>query len=127
MKNKESGAASDRIVISGNATVVLDGVNIAAAGGPAIKADPGVKATLVLKEGSKNTVAGASGYQIYQAKKSNGSYKLVKTITSQSTDTWKTKKLKKKKKYWYKVRAYRTVGGKKVYGSFSAVKYKKVK
>ena len=62
VKNKESAAASDRIVISGNATVVLDGVNIAAAGGPAIKADPGVKATLVLKEGSKNTVAGASGY-----------------------------------------------------------------
>lgn len=42
--------------------MILDGVNIAAAGGPAIKVDPGVKATVTLKSGSENTVTGAANY-----------------------------------------------------------------
>ena len=36
----------------------------------------------------------------------------------------KIKKLKKGKKYYVKVRAYRTYKGKKVYGSYSAVRVK---
>lgn len=72
-------------------------------------------------------VAGASGYQIYRSTKKTGSYKLVKTIGKQGIVSWKNSKLKKKKTYWYKVRAYRVVSGKKVYGSFSTVKYKKTK
>ena len=37
------------------------------------------------------------------------------------------KKLKKGKRYYFKVRAYRTVNGKKVYSSYSAVKSVRVK
>lgn len=62
VKNKNDGATTDRIVVAGSATVILDGVNIAAAGGPAIKVDPGVKATVTLKSGSENTVTGAANY-----------------------------------------------------------------
>ena len=73
-------------------------------------------------------VAGAGGYQIWRAeKKKTGKYKLVKTIKSGKTLSWKNKKLKKKKKYFYKIRAYRVIKGKKVFSSFSAVKNIKVK
>ena len=72
-------------------------------------------------------VLGASGYQIYRATKKTGKYKLVKTVKGGKTVSFKNTKLKKKKTYYYKIRAYRTVAGEKVYSSFSAVKYKKVK
>ncbi len=72
-------------------------------------------------------VSGASGYQIYRSGKKNKGYKRIKTVTRGKTAKYRNKKLKKGKRYYFKVRAYRRVGGKKVYSSFSAVKYKKVK
>lgn len=72
-------------------------------------------------------ISGASGYEIYYSTKKDGSYKKAKTITSGKTVTYTQKKLKSGKKYYYRVRAYRTVNGKKVYGSYSAVKSVKVK
>ena len=51
----------------------------------------------------------------------------MKTIKSGKTVKFVNKKLKKGKKYYFKVRAYRTVSGKKVYGSYSAVKAAKAK
>lgn len=72
-------------------------------------------------------ISGASGYEIYYSTKKDGSYKKAKTITSGKTVTYTQKKLKSGKKYYYSVRAYRTVNGKKVYGSYSAVKSVKVK
>ena len=44
---------NERIVINGNASVILDGVTIEAEGGPAIEIEPGCSATLVL-EGTNN-------------------------------------------------------------------------
>ena len=73
-----------------------------------------------------NKISGASGYQIYRATSKAGTYSRIKTITSGSTITYKNSKLIKGKTYYYKVRAYRTVSGKKVYGSFSSIKYCKV-
>lgn len=72
-------------------------------------------------------VSGASGYQIYRSKKKTKSYKRIKTIARGSTTKYTNKKLCRGKKYYYKVRSYRKVSGKKVYSSFSTVKYKKVK
>lgn len=63
-------------------------------------------------------VKGATGYEIY-AKKGTGSYKKMKTITSKTTVQLK---LSKNTKYTFKVRAYKTVNGKKVYGDFSGTK-----
>jgi fibronectin type 3 domain-containing protein len=73
------------------------------------------------------TVNGASGYQVYQAKKKKGKYKCVGTIKKPGTTTFVKKKLKRKKKYYYKVRAFRTIGEKTVYSGFSNISYKKVK
>ena len=72
-------------------------------------------------------VSGASGYVIYRSTKKSSGFKAVKTIKSGKTVKFVNKKLKKDKKYYFKVRAYRTVSGKKVYGSYSAVKAAKAK
>ena len=68
-----------------------------------------------------------SGYQIKIATKKN--FKGAKTYTVKSYKTYKKviKKLKAKKKYFVKVRAYKTVGNSKVYGAYSAVRSCKVK
>ncbi len=71
-------------------------------------------------------VSGASGYEITRAVKKNGSYQKIATIKKNRTFTFKDSKLTKKKTYYYKVRAYRSVGKKKIYGPYSEVKYGKV-
>lgn len=72
-------------------------------------------------------VSGASGYEIYSATSKNGKYKKVATVKKGGTTSCKNTKLKKGKTYYYKVRAYCTVNGKKVYGKYSEVKSVKVK
>ena len=67
-------------------------------------------------------IAGANGYQIYRATKKTGTYKKVATVKKGSKVSYTNKKLKKGKTYYYKVRPYRTVSGKKQYGAFSKVK-----
>lgn len=67
-----------------------------------------------------NKVSGASGYQVYRTKKGANNWKLYKTVSSKYN--YATNYLEGDTKYskWeYKVRAYRTVNGKKVYGYFS--------
>ena len=68
---------------------------------------------------------GASGYQIAY-KKSGGSWK-YKTVSSGSTLSKTITGLTKKKSYTVKVRAYKTVSGKKHYGSWSKTKTVKTK
>ena len=70
----------------------------------------------------------ATGYQITYAqnKKFTKSKKNV-TVKSYKTTSKTIKKLKKGKTYYVKVRAYKTVSGKKLYGSYSAVKSVKIK
>lgn len=60
-----------------------------------------------------------TGYQIYRYNASTGKYEKIKTIKGTSTATYTNKGLKKGKTYKYKVRAYKTSGTKKIYGSFS--------
>lgn len=97
---------------------------------PYLSAAAGVKAKNSSKKTAKVTwkkVSGASGYVIYRATKSKGKYKAVKTVTKGSTLKYYNKKLKKKKKYFYKVRAYRKVSGKKVYAGYSKAASVKIK
>ena len=91
------------------------------------------KPSLTVKAGRKQAVLTwkkvslASGYQVYRASSKNGKYSLVTTIKKGSTVSCTNKKLTTGKTYYYKVRAYRTVGGKKVYGAYSSVKAVKIK
>ena len=82
------------------------------------------KGKLVLKW---KKVRNADGYVVYRADKKKGKYKKVKVLNGARKISFTNKKLKKKKTYYYKVCAYRKVGKKKVYGSYSAVKSRKVK
>ena len=65
-----------------------------------------------------------SGYQIQYA--TNKKFKKAKSKTVKSTSVT-LKKLKKKKTYFVRVRAYRLANGKKVYGKWSSVKKVKIK
>lgn len=83
-----------------------------------------------------NKVSGASGYQIYRKRTDKSKWKLFKTVSNKYTSV-KDDMLKKvyinswdyyydysglDYNWEYKVRAYRTVKGKKVYGLFSTPK-----
>ena len=72
-------------------------------------------------------VAGANGYKIYRATKKKGKYRAVKTLKSGRTVKFTNKKLKKGKRYYYKVRAYRNIGKKKVYGKSSIARSVKIR
>lgn len=72
-------------------------------------------------------VAGANGYKIYRATKKKGKYRAVKMLKSGRTVKFTNKKLKKGKRYYYKVRAYRNIGKKKVYGKSSIVRSVKIR
>ncbi|MEK4011018.1 transglycosylase SLT domain-containing protein [Peribacillus sp. FSL M8-0224] len=67
---------------------------------------------------SWTAVSGASGYEVYRATSSTGTYSLAGSTTSTSyTNTGLTTN----KPYYYKIRAYRTVGSMKVYSNYSTV------
>ncbi|MFD3447112.1 leucine-rich repeat protein [Microbacteriaceae bacterium 4G12] len=71
---------------------------------------------------SWNTVAGASGYEVYRASSSNGTYVLVKTTISLS---FVDKGLIIGNTYYYKVKAYRLIGTTKIYSNFTNIVYAK--
>ena len=79
------------------------------------------KATIVIKKNKK-----VSGYEVSYRLGKKGKAKVVRT------KSWKKnkitlKKLKRKKTYYVQVRAYKVVGGKKYYSTYSKAKKVKVK
>lgn len=82
-----------------------------------VKAAKG-KVKLTWKKSSK-----ADGYIIYRATKKNGKYKQIKMIKSWKKNSFTDKKVKFKKTYYYKIRAYKGT----VNGPVSAAKKAKVK
>ena len=92
-----------------------------------LKKAAGAKKALNVKW-AKSTKANASGYQIQIAtnKKFSKGKKLV-TVKKYKLSSKKISNLKAGKKYYVKVRAYKTVSGKKYYSSWSKVKTCKTK
>lgn len=97
-------------------------VKLAAVTGVKVKNSSKKTATVTWKK-----VKGATGYVVYRATKKNGKYKAVKTITKASTTKFKNTKLKKKKTYYYKVRAVKKAGKKVTYSSYSKTVSVKIK
>ena len=75
-----------------------------------------VKTTSLTLKWSK--VSGATGYEIYRSTDGE-SWKKIKSVSSKTT-SYTDKSLKKGKKYYYKVRAYRKADSKTYYGDFSS-------
>ena len=91
-----------------------------------VKIVPAAPATVKAARASYNSikvswskVSGASGYVIYRATSENGTYKAIKTITKGTTTSFTNTGLTCGKTYYYKVKAYRTISGKKIYGTSS--------
>lgn len=99
-------------------------------GGKPVPAKPGsvsvAKYSRTKVKLSWNKVAGASGYRIYRSKSKTSGFSKIKTITSGSKLTY-VRSTTRNVKYYYKIRAYKTVNGKKVWGTYSAVKAKTLK
>ena len=70
---------------------------------------------------TKVASTGGTTYQIAYKKKGTSKWKYTTTTSKSKT----IKSLKKGKKYYVKVRAYKTVDGKKIYGSWSKTKLSK--
>lgn len=87
-----------------------------------VKAKTGHKVVLTWKK-----VSNATGYEVYMSTKKASGYKKIATLKKAKKITYTKNKLKKNKKYYFKVRAYRTVGGVKYVSGFSAVKKVKAK
>ncbi len=95
-----------------------------------VKATVGKVSSLKLKQ-KKGTVtaswkktAGVKGYQICYSNSQKWKGKKQKLVSQNKAVI---KKLKKKKTYYFRVRAYRLEGKKKVYGAWSSVKKIKIK
>ena len=71
-------------------------------------------------------VSKADGYEIYMSSKKSSGYKKIAAVKKASTVTYTKTRLKSKKSYYFKVRTYRTVGGKKIYSPYSKVKSTKL-
>lgn len=119
-----------------NSSVSLTSTTVSATSTTAKSTASKPKSTSIkkLKKGKKSITiswsktAGVKGYQIQLAtdKKFKKNKKSV-TIKKQKTTKTTVKKLKGKKKYFVRVRTYKTVNGKKVYSSWSKIKSVKTK
>lgn len=74
-----------------------------------------------------NKISGAEGYEVYMSTSKNGKYSKIATIKKGSTVKYTKTKLTKNKKYYFKVRAYKTINKKTIYSSYSSVKSIKIK
>ena len=95
---------------------------------------PAAPKKIAVKNSAKKTaklswkkVAGADGYEVYRANTEKGKFKKIATGKSGKSISYTNKKLSKNKTYYYKVRAYKNVNGKKVYGAYSQVVKVKIK
>lgn len=62
--------------------------------------------------------SGATGYEIYRSNAKNGTYKKIAKVTGDTTTTYTVKSLDKNMIYYYKIRAYKTIGSRTSYSAY---------
>lgn len=118
----------------GTATVVIKGKGSYTGTVKAtFKINPKAVAIKTLTAGRKKLTvrwkkgAGITGYQVQYSLRKDFSAKTTVAVKKAATTQATIKKLKANKTYYVRVRAYKTVGGKKYYSAWSKVKSAKVK
>ena len=66
--------------------------------------------------------SGIDGYQIYRSEKKKGGYDRVTTRTKKQAGRYTSIGVKVNRTYYYKMRTYKVVKGKKIYSTFSKAK-----
>ena len=74
-----------------------------------------------------NKISGASGYLVQRYNSSKKKYATIKTIKKGSTVSYTNSGLRKNTTYKYRIRAYKTVRGRKIYSNYSSAKSAKTK
>jgi hypothetical protein len=72
-------------------------------------------------------VKGADGYEIRRSTSENGRYKKLKVVESSTAQKYTLTATECNGSYYYKIRAYRIVDGKKVYGQYSVARAAEMK
>ena len=67
-------------------------------------------------------VSDAKGYVVYMKTGKNGKYKKIADIKDRSTTSYYKTKLQRKKTYYFRVRAYKSIYGERSYGELSTEK-----
>ena len=69
----------------------------------------------------------ASGYQLWISKEIDGNYSIAKVIQNGSASSYTKCDLESGATYYFKMRAYAELDGKKVFGTYSNVKSVEIK
>lgn len=133
-KAAEEKAAADKKAAEEKAAADKKAAEAAAAEAAKKAATPAKVKTLKVKKVSAKKVTiswkkvkGCSGYEVVMRTGKKGSFKVIKTVKSAKKVTINKAGLKKNKSYTFKVRAYTTLNGEKIYGAYSAAKTVKMK
>ncbi len=120
--NTNPGTATVILKGKGNYTGTLKKTYTIKMGTPKLSLTAGKK-KVAIKWGK---VTGASGYEVFMSTSKSGKYKGIKSA-NQNTYTFTKTGLTKGKTYYFRVRTYKKVNGKKVYSAYSTIKAIKVK
>ena len=63
-----------------------------------------------------------TGYEIYRSLQKSSGYRKIKILSKNGIISYRNKNLQKGKKYYYIIRSYKTVKGKRYFGAFSKAK-----
>ncbi len=93
-----------------------------------VKVSAPAPATITAKRAKSGTAkvtwgksTGAAGYEVYMASSKSGKYAKITTVNKATTLSYTKSGLSKGRTYYFKVRSYITVNGKKVYSNFTKV------
>ncbi len=117
-----------RACVKVNGQYVYGPLSAVKSGKPIPAVPSGIKAARASSKSIKiswDKVAGASGYEVRRDTSKKGKFSTAYNVTPGSAKSYTNKSLTKGKTYYYKVRAYRKVGGKKIYGGYTTVVFAK--